>query len=75
MGAAGRQGEWIRKMEKQSDTREEAARAMHWAIRQAIDGPGPARDRAWLAVTYVQEALASEGLMVVRKGQVGPKKR
>jgi len=58
-------------MQKQRDTREEAARAMHWAIRQAMDGPGPTRDRAWLAVTYVQEALASAGLMVVRKGEKG----
>jgi hypothetical protein len=56
-------------MEKQGETREEASRAMHWAIRQATDTPGPPEDRAWLAVAYVQEALTSEGLIVVRKAE------
>ena len=55
-------------MEIQDSVREEAARAMHWAVRQAIEHRGSAADQAWLAVTYIQEALASAGLVVVRKG-------
>lgn len=64
MGATpeGRRGTAV-----EEDVRQLAARAIHDAIRQAIDDEGPAADRAWLAVTYVQEALASEGLEVVRK--------
>jgi hypothetical protein len=62
-------------MEMQSSVREEAARAMHWAVRQAMEHRGPAADQAWLAVTYIQEALASEGFVVVRKGQTAARRR
>lgn len=53
--------------EVEDDIRQLAARAIHSAIRRAIEDDGPAADRAWLAVAYVQDALASEGLEVVRK--------
>ncbi|MGD8897118.1 MAG: hypothetical protein PVJ73_13870 [Acidobacteriota bacterium] len=56
-------------MEMQRGVREVAARVMHGAIRKAIEDRGPAADRAWLAVAYIQQALASEGLDVVRRGE------
>ncbi len=49
-----------------------AARAMHGAIQRAMEKEGPAADRAWIAVTYLQEALDSEGLVVVRRDRPDP---
>jgi hypothetical protein len=56
-------------MERKESAREAAVRTMHQAIQRAFEDRGPAKDRAWLAVTYVEEALAAEGLKVTWRNQ------